>query len=149
MCSHRGDIRPKKAYIIIIIILTYPQDYEPPKKHILLYCINLPTGLWTKKAYNYYYIILTCPQDYEQKKHILSYSTNLQTGLWTTNLTIEFITPVLYKISLTLLQALKSSIFFKWNNSVVIGHSSSTYLTDSIFFTNACHILWLFSVPWI
>ena len=47
------------------------------------------------------------------------------------------ITSVLYKISLTLLQALKSYPFF-WNNSVVIGHSSSMCLTDKIFFTNAC-----------
>ena len=43
-------------------------------------------------------------------------------GLWTINLTIEVIKLVLYKISLSLLPALKSYPFF-WNNSVVIGHS--------------------------
>ena len=45
--------------------------------------------------------------------------TNLPTGLWTINLTIELITSVLYKISLTLFEALKSCPFF-WYNSLVI-----------------------------
>ena len=45
-------------------------------------------------------------------------------------------------MSLTLLQPLKAYPFFR-NESAVIGHSSS------IFLTNACHILWIFSVPWI
>ena len=46
------------------------------------------------------------------KEHILVYYTNLPTGLLTISLTIEFITSVLYKISLPLLQALKSYPFF-------------------------------------
>ena len=37
--------------------------------------------------------------------------TNLPTGLWTVNLTIEVIRTILYKISLTILQALKSYPF--------------------------------------
>ena len=77
------------------------------------------------------------------KNIIILYYTILPTGLWTINLTIELIISALYKISLTLLQALKSYPFFL-NNSVVIGHSS---LTD--IFTNASHILWIFSVSWI
>ena len=54
---------------------------------------------------------------------------NLHTGLWTIKLAIEVITSVSHKISLTLLQAVKSNSFFR-NNTVVIGHSSSMWLTD-------------------
>ena len=54
---------------------------------------------------------------------------NLHTGLWTIKLAIEVITSVSHKISLTLLQSVKSNSFFR-NNTVVIGHSSSMWLTD-------------------
>ena len=52
--------------------------------------------------------------------------------MYTINLTIEIITSVLYKISLTLFQSLKSHSFFL-NKSMVIGHSISMCLTDRIF----------------
>ena len=67
-----------------------------------------------------------------QRKKLRKNCTSLPTGLWTINFTIELIISVLYKISLTLLQALKSYPFF-WNNSVVTGHSSCMCLTDRIF----------------
>ena len=62
----------------------------------------------------------------------LFYYTNLPAGLCTINLTIKIIISVSYKMSLTLLQSLKSYPFF-WSISVVIGHSSSMCLTDKIF----------------
>ena len=48
------------------------------------------------------------------------------------NLTIELITSELYKIPLMLLKVLTLYPVL-WNNSVVIGHSSSMCLTDRIF----------------
>ena len=51
-----------------------------------------------------------------EKKRCIQYTT-VSTGLWTINLTTGFIISLFYKISLTLLQALKSHPFF-WNNSV-------------------------------
>ena len=48
-------------------------------------------------------------------KHRLLNYTNLSTWLWRISLTIAVITPVLYKIPLTLLQALKSYPFFSNN----------------------------------
>ena len=68
-------------------------------------------------------------QDKKKKKSESYITYNLLTGLWTISLTMEVIPSVLYKISLTVLQALKSYPFF-WNNSVAIGHSSSMWLTD-------------------
>ena len=58
--------------------------------------------------------------------------TNLPTGLCTINLTIEIITSVLYKMSLTLLQSWKSYPFFR-NRSVVTGHLNRMCLTNRIF----------------
>ena len=70
--------------------------------------------------------------DNNQKLKKQIYYTNLPTGLCTINLTTKIIILVLYRMSLTLLQSLKSYPFF-WNKSVVIGHSSSMCLTDRIF----------------
>ena len=48
----------------------------------------------------------------KQQQQQLNCYTNLPTGLCTINLTIEIIISVLYKMSLTLLQSLKSYQFF-------------------------------------
>ena len=68
----------------------------------------------------------------DNNQKIIIFYTNLPTGLCTINLTIEIKISVLYKMSLTLLQSLKSYPFF-WNKSVVTAHSNSMCLTNRIF----------------
>ena len=64
-------------------------------------------------------VVLDPPKKQQQTN---KYYTKLPARLWTISLTIGLITWVLYKVSLSLLQALKSYPFF-WNNSVVIART--------------------------
>ena len=72
---------------------------------------------------------------------LVSYA-NLPTGLWTINLTVEVVASELYKISLTLLQALKSYLFVRfvamlgWKFFLCVCASSEVgmFLFDSVVF---------------
>ena len=71
------------------------------------------------------------PKNNQTHTHTHTNYISLPTGLWTINLTTELIISALYKISLTLLQALTSYLNINvafWNNSVVTEHSSSICL---------------------